>query len=206
MRGPDLENDHGPVGDGVAINDTSPNISFKTYLADRPAHSPRLRAVEFVTDISITLPHPVDKVWQKIGDFNLWMNRYGYLWDAVLADSEDSYVHLSYRPDSTCANSRSEAPPTRYIVRKIVPQRLIYLDSSPQAIPDKEGVWTGHNLFCLYEEGKQTKIAVFMEHTWYSETMGLEEMRAGCKAVVDAGMAFWREYFIPDLISSIESR
>jgi hypothetical protein len=70
----------GAVGDGIVVSNPSPNILFKSYVVDRPAHTDRLRAVETNIDVSITLPHPVKKVWPIFQDFNRWMGRWGYVW------------------------------------------------------------------------------------------------------------------------------
>ena len=37
------------------------------------------------------------------------------------------------------------------------------------------------------------------------ETMSIEELRAEAKGVLDSGLDFWRDYFIPDLIAAVES-
>jgi hypothetical protein len=44
-----------------------------------------------------------------------------------------------------------------------------------------------------------------MEHTFYSETMSIEELRAETKQLVDSGLDFWCDYFIPDLLALIDA-
>jgi len=158
-----------------------------------------------VLDVSITLAHPVRKVWPVFKNFNLWMNRFGYFWESVPGDNEDRYVQLSDQPWPNGAKTRSGVSATKYIVRRVIPQSLIYFDSLPAPIGvGKDGVWTGHNVVSLYEEGAQTKIGFLMEHTWYSETMGIAELRAEASAM-SKGEVFWRDFFIPDLVSAVES-
>jgi hypothetical protein len=202
----------GPVGDGVVVRSVAPNARFKFYTADRPAQSTRLRAAEISLDVSITLARPLRAVWPVFKDFNLWMNRFGYFWDRVPADSEDRFVHLGSKAginDLTHhAPPERRAQPTRYIVRQVIEGRLIYFDSLPMPIATKdgkEGTWTGHNLFSLHEEGGHTRVAIFMEHTWYSESMTTEELREEGQRALDAGLEFWREFFIPDLVLAVES-
>src|ERR1700719_2217984 len=100
MSGADDRKDDGPVGSGVVFNSYGPNTLFKTYVADRPAPpSGRSWGAEIAFDVTITLAHPVRRVWQVFKDFNLWMSRFGYEWnDGVLADNEDGLVYLSNRP------------------------------------------------------------------------------------------------------------
>jgi len=205
MSGAIYWNDEAAVGSGIVFSEHGPNILFKSYRADRPAQGERLRASEIALDVSITVPHPAKRVWAIFKDFNLWMSRFGYVWDAgVPADKEDSFVYLSNRPGANDVPWEDGAR-IKYIVRKVVPERLIYFDSLPAPIANKDGVWTGHNVISLYEENKQTKIAIFMEHTWYSETMSIEELRAEAKGELDGGLGFWRDYFIPDLMCAVES-
>jgi hypothetical protein len=194
----------GPVGKGIAIIEGGPNATFRVYVADRPAQTSRLQASEIALDISITIRHPVKVVWPVFKNFNVWMNRFGYFWDCLPVDKENGYVHILNKP---VAKDETTLPDGagRYIVRKVIPERLIYFDSLPAKIADKDGVWTGHNLMSLFEHGTQTRIAIFMEHTWYSETMSIDELRAEAKGVLDKGVEFWRDYFIPDLISAVEA-
>ena len=202
----DTKND-GPVGSGVVLTTPSPNMSFKTYLADRPGPLGRSWGAELAFDVTITVDHPVRRVWEVFKDFNRWMGRFGYEWDGIVGEREDEFVYLGNRAG---ANSLAwqEGLSIKYVVRKIVPERLIYLDSLPAPIedPSKKGFWEGHNLMMLHEEGNRTKIVIFIEHTFYSETMSLEELRAEAKGWADTGVAFWRNYFIPDLIAAVESR
>jgi len=198
--------DDGPVGSGVVMSNPSPNMLFKTYLADRPEPTGRSWGAEVSFDVTITLDHPVRKVWQVFKDFNRWQSRFGYEYDGVIGDKEDEFVYLSNRSGANDLKWQ-EGLRFKYIVRKIVPERLIYLDNPPAPIEDpaKDGVWEGHNLFMLYEEGQKTKIVIFMEHTWYSQTMSLAELRSEAKGTMEGGVAFWRDYFIPDLITAVES-
>lgn len=199
--------DEGAVGSGIVLSNASPTVLFKTYLAERPAPIGRSRAAELAVDVTVTLNHPVSEVWEVFKDFNRWMGRFGYEWDGIVGDREDNFVYLGNRPGAN-AIAWEDGLRIKYIVRKVVPERLIYLDSPPAPIedPEKKGVWVGHNLMMLHEEGNTTKIVVFMEHTFYSETMSLEELRAVARGWKEDGVAFWRDYFIPDLVSAIESK
>jgi len=193
-------NEESAVGSGPVINHPLPNVTFKTYLADRPAHGARWRAAEATFDVSITLAYPVQTVWPVFKDFNLWMNRYGFFWDRVPADNQDAYVHLGVKK----AHSPQD-PRTTYIVRRVIPEHSIYFDSLPLKIEGKDGAWTGHNVISLYGCGGQTEIGIFMEHTWYSERMSIEELRGVAKGALEAALAFWRDYFVPDLMSGLQS-
>jgi hypothetical protein len=195
----------GVVGKGVVVSSPAPNVSFKYYLADRRASTGRLRAAEISLDVSLTLAHPVRKVWPIFADFNLWQGRFGFVWDGIPASNEDKFIYLSNTPGANNLNYDLDGARTEYIVRKVVPESLIYFDSLPAAVDGKDCVWTGHNVMSLNEEHGRTRIAIFMEHTWYSETMSIEELRAEAKGVLDTGLDFWRDYFIPDLIAALES-
>lgn len=194
--------DDGPVGSGVVISNLNQNLVFKHYFSDRPGHTSRAHATELAVDITVTLAYPVRKIWPIFKDFNLWMNRYGFFWDRLPADNENAYVHLAGSDDS----KPDERAQSRYIVRKVIPEQLLYFDSQPLPIEGKDGVWTGHNLFSLHDEGMRTKINFFMEHSYYSETLSIEELRACAREVVEAGLVFWRDYFIPDLVAAVDSR
>jgi hypothetical protein len=201
----DQKND-GPVGSGVVLSKPSPNMSFKTYLADRPGPLGRSWGAEMAFDVTMTLPYPVGRVWEVFKDFNRWMGRFGYEWDGILGNKEDNFVSLGNKPGANDLKWQ-DGLRIKYIVRKVVPERLIYLDSPPAPIedPSKNGFWEGHNLMMLHEEGKRTKIVVFIEHTFYSETMSLEELRAEAGGWAESGVAFWRDYFIPDLFAAVEA-
>jgi len=199
----DQKND-GPVGSGIVLSSPTPNMSFKTYLADRLAPDGRSWGCECSMDVTIKVAHPVREVWQVFKDFNRWQSRFGYEWDGVVGNKEDQLVYLGNRSGANDLKWQ-DGLRFKYIVRKVVPERLIYLDNPPAPIEDpaKEGFWEGHNLMMLYEEGQHTAIAIFMEHTWYSETMSIEELRAEAKATLEGGVAFWRDHFIPDLIAAV---
>jgi hypothetical protein len=195
------------VGNGATTINIPPNAIFKFYVADRPGQTSRSRAAEIVLDVTITLTHRVDEVWPIFKDFDLWMGRYGYFWNGVFpADNEDKFVYLGNKAGANDTKYGTDGTRTKYIVRKVIPERLMYFDSLPSPIPGKDGVWMGHNVISLYEEGGQTRIVTFMEHTWYSETMTIDELRAEAKGALEGGTAFWRDYFVPDLNSAIESR
>jgi len=196
--------DH-PVGDGVVLGNPRPNVTSRCYLADRPGHTGQLRAAELYVEFTITLAHPVRVVWPFFKDFNLWMNRFGYFWNTPPADREDSFAHLRNRPDANDFKWGKDEAPVQYVIRKVIPERLLYFDSQPLPMPGKDGVWSGHNVMSLYEEDGKTTIVVLMEHTFYSETMSIEELRADTKELVDAGLNFWGDYFIPDLIAAVEA-
>lgn len=193
------------VGTGVIETSDGPNVTIKYYVADRPSHTGRL-AAEVAVDISITIPRPVREVWPKFKEFNSWMNRFGYVWDGVPGNNQDRFVYLRNTAGANNLNYGLDGSRTKYIVRKVIPERLIYFDSQPLPLVDKDGVWTGHNVMSLHEEGGQTKISIFMEHTWYSQTMNIEELRAEAKGLLDSGLAFWRDYFVPDLLELIETK
>lgn len=192
--------DEAPTGSGVEFRDAGPNARFKFYTSVRPGPIAGLRAVEIVLDVTIIIDRPVRAVWPVFKDFDRWMGRYGFVWHGLPAHNEDRYVHASSDADTT-----SGVPPTRYIVRRVIAERLIYFDSLPMPIGGgKKGVWTGHNVMCLHEESGCTTISIFMEHTWYSESMTVEELRREAKAALDEGLVFWDAYFIPDLCACVE--
>lgn len=194
------------IGVDVITTKHGSNVVFRNYIVERPAHSKTLRGVEAVLDITITLSRPVREVWPVFKDFNLWMNRFGYAWDGLPADNENHYVYLGNTRSSNNLKYGSEGSKTKYVVRKVIPEQLMYWDSLPVPLVDKDGVWTGHNLVGMQEANGQTRLSIFMEHTWYSETMTVEELRAEARwAMFDAVLAFWRDYFIPDLISLLET-
>jgi hypothetical protein len=193
--------DEGAVGKGVVLGNPLPNMASKCYLADRQGHSSRIRAAELVVEYTITIPHPVRVVWPIFRNFNLWQSRFGYIYDSV--PTEDSFMSLTVRTKPGVLEW--EEGRVTYVVRKVVPERLIYMDNEPSPFPGKDCVWTGHNVMSLYEEGGITKILIFMEHTFSSETMSIQELRAETKGMVDSGLVFWRDYFVPDLVSAVES-
>ena len=200
------QKDESAVGTDVVITKHNQNVVFRNYLVERPAHTKSLRSVEAVIDISITLSHPVRKVWPIFKNFNSWMNRFGYVWDVAPADNENGFVYLGNTGATNDLTYGSDGSRTKYVVRKVIPEQLIYIDSLPLPLVDKNGIWTGHNLMSLREECGRTKLSIFMEHTWYSEAMTIEELRAEARgAMFDAVLAFWRDYLIPDLTSLIET-
>jgi hypothetical protein len=196
----------GPVGGGISRSNPSANVGFKYYLADRPGATRRIRAAELALDITIDLPHPVRTVWPIFKDFNLWMNRFGFKWDKVPAEGEDTYVYCGNKAGANPLGYGLDDARSKYVVRKVIPERLVYFDSLPSPLLNKDGVWMGHNLMTLYDEGGRTRVEIFMEHTWYSETMTIEELRGEAKYILDSGIAFWRDYFIADLMSAVEAR
>jgi len=151
-----------------------------------------IAAVEGVIDISWKIPRPVRDVWVHLKDSNSWQNRYGYHWDGVVGDEEGNIVHLSDRT----SNYGAKVP---YLIRKVIPERLIYLESPPAPMVDKDGVWSGHNIASLGETNGETLITFYMEHTWQSQEQTVEQLRAIVQGAVDAAVKFWREFFIPDL-------
>src|SRR5688572_11228756 len=82
------------IGTEVVTTKAGPDITFRSYVVDRPTHTKTLKGAEATLEIEVTLHHPVKKVWPVLKDFNKWMNRYGYNWDAVPADNEGRFVHL----------------------------------------------------------------------------------------------------------------
>jgi hypothetical protein len=189
----------------VVVSSRAPNVVFRYDLVDRRAHTDRLCAAEISLDVSITVAHPVSKVWPVFADFNRWQSRFGFVWDGLPEGNEGNSIYLSNTPGANTLNYDLDGARTEYIVRKVVPESLIYFDSLPESVEGKDCVWTGHNVMSLTEERGQTRITIFMEHTWYSETMSVEDLRAEAKGVLDSGLDFWREYFIPDLIAAVES-
>jgi hypothetical protein len=191
------------VGSEVEVVKVNPNATLRFYVADRPSTSSSGKlGAEIVLEVLISVAHPLQKVWPIFKDVNAWMGRFGFEWDSVPADNEGRSVFLGNKPG---VNDLKYEDRTEYIVRKVIPGRLIYTDSLPSPIPNKDGCWTGHNVKALYEENGKTEIAIFMEHTWYSDTMTIEELRAEARGVLDAGVAFWRDYFIVDLLAAIEA-
>ena len=120
-------------------------------------------------------------------------------------ENENKFVYLKFRSSANDAKSGDEGPKSKYVVRKVIPGQLVYFDSQPVPLPGKDGVWSGHNLMAMHEENGRTTISVLMEHTWYSETMSFEELHADAKGALGGAVAFWRDYFVPDLISLVET-
>lgn len=172
---------------------------FRSYLVDRPSPAQRFHAVEAVLEITLTVAQPVRKVWPIFKNFNAWMNRFGYVWDELPAENENRFVHLR--------NAKVPASPrNRYLVRKAVQEQLVYFDSFPYRLGANDSVFTGHNLMSVRDDHGQTEISIFMEHTWYSQTVKVDELRAEArKLMFEDAVAFWRDYFIPDLVSLIET-
>lgn len=169
------------------------SIVFRSYLMDRPGPAADMSAAEGVLDVTLTLPRPVSVVWATFKDFNRWMNRYGYEWDGNPADEENNYLHITNKGNEYGAK-------IRYLIRKVIPEKVMYFDSMPTPIPGMDGTWSGHNVFTFTEEHGKTTMNVFMEHTWYSSSMPIEELRAIARQLMTLdGQRFWLEYFIPDL-------
>jgi len=195
-----LHRPHEAIGNDVVATKHGDNVVFRNYLVDRPGHTKGLRAAEAVLEVLITLPYPVGKVWPVFKNFNAWMNRFGYVWDGLPAEKENDFVYLGNTGSSNDMSYGSDGSRTKYVVRKVVPEQLIYFDSLPLPLVGKDGVWTGHNLMSLHGKDGITEISVFMEHTWHSETMTIEELRAEARAIMfGAALEFWRDYFVPDL-------
>jgi hypothetical protein len=201
MENREYQKHDGPVGDGVLLRKAGPELLIKQYFADRPGHTDRAQAAELVVDITLKVSHPVADVWPVFKDFNRWMGRYGLLWDKTPADHEDGYVSLGGSGDLRA----EERARSIYIVRKVIPGQLIYFDSQPLPLEGKEGVWTGNNIFSLHQVGTHSVLNFYMEHTCYSETLGIEELRTWGREVVASGLVFWCDYFVPDLIAAVES-
>lgn len=191
------------IGADVVTIRHGANVVFRNYLVDRPAHTEKLRAAEAVLDISVTVAKPVRDVWPVFCDFNSWMNRFGYVWDEVPANKENDYAYLGNVGTSNDLKYGAQTK-NQYVIRKVIQEQLICFDSFPYQVPDRDVVFTGHNLMSMREADGKTQISIFMEHTWYSETVRLEELRAEARKVMfEDAVAFWRDYFIPDLLSLI---
>src|SRR5689334_3609491 len=115
------------VGKGGITVIEIPNASIRYYLADRAGHTKKLSAAELVFDVSITLHRSIGEVWPIFKDFNLWMSRFGFIWDGIPADKENGFVFLGNRVGANDLKVGSDGTRTRYIVRKVIPERLIYL-------------------------------------------------------------------------------
>lgn len=194
------------IGTDVVTVKHGDNVEFRSYLVDRPGHTASLKAAEAVLEVSISLAHPVKRVWPIFRNFDRWMNRFGFVWDGLPAERENRFAYLANKGTANDMDYGSDGSRTQYVVRKVIPETLIYFDSLPLPLVGKDGVWTGHNLMSLVEEGGATKIAIFMEHTWYSQTLTIEQLRAEARSIMfDVAVAFWRDYFVPDLIAAVEA-
>jgi len=192
------------IGTDIVTIDQGKGVVFRNYVVDRPTPSKALRAVEAVLDVDINVPHPVKKVWPVFKDFNSWMNRFGFLWDDLPADMENRYVYAA-NSGTNDLKYGLDGHKTAYVIRKVIPGQLIYFDSLPMAIPERDGTWSGHNVMSLEEVEGDTRISIFMEHTWYSDRMSIEDLRKEARgAMFDSAVPFWRDYFVPDLLSLIE--
>jgi hypothetical protein len=170
----------------------SPNVLLKCHVVDRVPGFDGASAVEGVIEVNWKIPRGVREVWRHFKDFNSWQNRYGYYYDGVMGDEEGYIVHMSDRTNNYGLN-------IPYLVRKAVPEQLLYLESQPYPFIDKSGTWSGHNVMTLQERDGETFITIFMEHTWQSQTRTVEDLRHIVQGAVDAAVKFWREFFIPDL-------
>jgi len=184
------------MGPNVVTAGYGDNVVIKSFVVERPTVIKGLSAIEGVIEISWRIPRPARDVWVYLKDSNSWQNRYGYYWDGIVGDEEGYIVHLS---DKT--NHYGAGIP--YFVRKVVPERLIYLESPWLPTAQQDGAWSGHNVIALDERNGESLIAIFMEHTWQSQAQSVESLRQTVQAAVDAAMTFWREYFIPDLESLV---
>jgi len=193
------------IGTEVSIERSGPSM-FRSYVVERPTPASDLHAVEGVLDVSVKLSYPAKKVWPVFKNFDSWMNRFGYVWQGLPADNENNYVYLGNSLAANDLKYGSGGSTNTYIVRKVIEEKLLYFDSLPYKVLDKDSMFTGHNLMTLNEEGGQTEISIFMEHTWYSKTMELKSIEAEARQIMCVAVpAFWRDYFIPDLISLVES-
>ena len=175
---------------------------FVRYLVDRPMPVKGLLASEAVVDVRLAFSRPVKEVWRVMRDFNLWHNRYGYEWTGVIGDEENNIVYLG---NKTGTNFGTKIP---YVVRRVIPERLIYQESLPHPFVDNNGFWTGHNVLSFWEEEGRTRVTVYMEHTFFSQQLQLEELRKVASDLMfeNGGIGFWRRFFIPDLETLIEKR
>jgi len=202
-----MQRNESAIGHDLVVTKHGEHVTFRNYLIERPAHTERLHCVEAVLDVTIQTVFPARQVWPILKDANLWMRRFGYEWDGIPADHEDHYISLGNTGSANNMKYGSGGHRTVYVVRKVIPEQLIYQDSLPIRMIDKDGVWSGHNLTSLREHEGRTTINVFMEHTWFSETLSLDELRQEARgAMFGSAVAFWREYFIPDLLALIERR
>ena len=85
------DSDSSAIGNDVVIRKHGADVVFKNYMIDREAHTERLKSVDTVLDISISIAEPVSKVWAVYKDFNSWMSRFGYVWDRLPADHENEF-------------------------------------------------------------------------------------------------------------------
>jgi len=175
------------------------NVDFTSYLVERDMPIEGLSAVEATVDVSLRFALPVATVWPVFKDWNSWMSRYGYRWTSNPADEENNIVYLE---SSSGTNFGTGIP---YVVRRVVPKHLIYLESLPQFLATGDGFWSGHNVASLREEGEETLITVYMEHTFFSQELPLEELRRIASELMfeKGAIGFWREYFVPDLESRL---
>ena len=118
-----------------------------------------------------------------------------------------SFVYLSNSHADNNLDFGKDGLRTQYIVRKVIPESLIYLDSLPRSMFGKPGVWSGHNVMSMRPVGKGTAVSVFMEHTWFSEAIPIEQLRSDAREIMfGAAVDFWRDFFIPDLLSLIRAK
>jgi hypothetical protein len=197
---PDSANDRrSAIGVPVSCVKHSANVLIKSYVVPREAEMIGMAAVEGAIDISWMIPRPVRDVWVHFKDFNSWQSRYGFRYDGVLGDEEGNIVHMADKPNQRGVN-------VPYFIRKVVPERLLYLDSLPFPFPDKSGAWSGHNVMVLNDCEAGTRITIFMEHTYQSSAMNSAELSKFVQGAVDAAVKFWREFFIPDLEALVMSK
>jgi hypothetical protein len=201
-----MQQNRSAIGTDVVVTRHGDNVTFRNYLVERTAHTASLRSVEAVLEISIVVAHPARRVWPVLKNSNLWMKRFGYEWDGIPGDNENNYISLGNTGSANDLKYGTGGHRTVYVVRKVIPEQLIYQDSLPIRMLDKDCVWSGHNLTSLREDSGRSTINVFMEHTWFSESLSLEALRNEARgAMFGSAVGFWRDYFIPDLLSLIDA-
>jgi hypothetical protein len=192
------------IGTDTQIVRIGDGIVFRNTITERPGLTEKQKAVEAALDIAIVVPYPVRKVWPIFSDFNRWMNRFGYVWQGVPADNEDRFVYLGNSGQSNDLKYGADGSKTPYVVRKVIKEQLIYFDGLPRKTPGQDSTYNGGNVMSLREINGQTEIDIYMQHTWYSETMKVEELRAEARsAMYGSVLEFWRDYLIPDLLGLI---
>lgn len=165
---------------------------LRSYVMDRPGPAGAVAAVEIVLDVTLVFPRPVSVVWEATKDFNKWQNRYGYVWDGIPAESEGKYLYISNKVNDFGGK-------IQYLLRKVIAQQLIYIDSTPTKVDGMDVTWSGHNVFSYTGEGSRTTLGVFMEHTFFSSSLNVQQLRDIPRGMLESGQKFWQEFFIPDL-------
>lgn len=178
-----------PVGaTGVVRTPVGERATLFSFGMERDYSATGMSAAEVVLEVSWRVEQPLARVWDQFKDFNRWQNQHGYYWSGAMEDG--NVVYMSDKVSSYGAR-------IPYVVRKVIPSQLLYLESLPSPYGGTETAWSGHNIMSFAGGADSTQISIYMEHTWQSRKDSAAKMAEIAKAAVDAATIFWKDSFIP---------